>query len=287
MSFPNNVRSRTRCEDYPYRSYVAAQTRSSPCLSNLSRFLESDASTRYGCRITCMDFTGESSTPSHRNLGKDDLAALLHDRANRKSGLRGRIVMVEDLTRDVIEQLGSQLNIDPYFFASHLDVFQPDISTPRPYLSKLPSMARTQDSLFLHYHRVLEVDNPTCERTLIRAMNVPRKVKLLPPTKGVSIGFARHCCSVLRTSGKDGLWLCQYRVCLILGLADGRQALFLLTRRQEFSVPPKGRPVRGQCQYLYIPVYSKAVSKTFSLGRIFSTFRMPDQDSKGSLCSKI
>ncbi|KAG7001407.1 hypothetical protein G7Y79_00032g067600 [Physcia stellaris] len=144
----------------------------------------------------------------------DDLAALLRDRINRKSGLRGRILIVEDLTRDVIEQLGSQLNIDPYFFASHLDVFQPDISTPRPYLSKLPSMARNQDSLFLHYHRVLEVDSLTCQSTLVQAMNVPRKVKLLPPTKGVStgiarrIGFARHCCSVLRTSGKDGLWLC-------------------------------------------------------------------------------
>ena len=220
MSFPNKFHSRARCEEYPYRSYVAAQTRSSPCLSNLSRFLESDASTRYDCRITSMEFTSESCTPSHQSLGMDDLAALLHNRTNRKSGLRGRIMIVEDLTRDVIEQLGSQLNIDPYFFASHLDVFQPDISTPRPYLSKLPSMARTRDSLFLHYHRVLEVDSLTCQSTLVQAMNVPRKVKLLPPTKGVStglarrIGFARHCCSVLRTSGKDGLWLCQYRPCL-------------------------------------------------------------------------
>ena len=32
----------------------------------------------------------------------------------------GRILVIEDLTREVVEVLGSSLNIDPLFFASHI-----------------------------------------------------------------------------------------------------------------------------------------------------------------------
>ena len=38
-------------------------------------------------------------------------------------------------------------------------------------------------------------------------MNVLRKVKILSQLKGINIGLARHCCLILRTKGKDGLWL--------------------------------------------------------------------------------
>lgn len=54
---------------------------------------------------------------------------------------------------------------------------------------------------------MLEFENRPPKGTLIQEMNVQRKVKVLPSIKGVDIGFARHCCSVLQTSGKDGLWL--------------------------------------------------------------------------------
>ena len=207
MTVQNAIRSKNQADLYPYRSFVAAQTRLSPCLGHLLGFLSNESSTRYSCRIACLEFSTVSGAPTNKSLNMDDLASLLHCESNRNNDIQGRIVIVEDLTRDIVELLGSTLNIDPFFFANHIDVFQPDIATPRPYMARLPSKASAKDSLVLHYHRVLQFNSPTSERILVQAMNVPRKVKLLPNAKGARIGLARHCCSVLKTVGKDGLWI--------------------------------------------------------------------------------
>lgn len=241
MPFPNASCGEDRADPYPYASFVAAQTRPTPSLEQLSRFLSHDISMRYSCRIACLEFSVASGTPSHKSLTLNDLASLLHDESLGSNSLQGRILIVEDLTRDIIELLGSTLNVDPFFFASHIDVFQPSIATSRPYMATLPSVASTQDSLTLHYHRVLQFDSPTHKRTLLQATNVPRKVKILPSTQGVNVGLARHCCSVLKTVGKDGLWLCELPITFHddtnteagLVLVDPSTSIFYASERQD------------------------------------------------------
>ena len=187
-----------------YQSYIAARTRRNPCLQNLFKFLIDNSRSRRSCRIACLEFSSVSLVPNSKNLDLDGLANLLHNQAKENDRLRGRILIIEDLSKDIIQMLGSNLNIDPFFFASHINAPHSEIVTTRPYTATLPSAAKSQNFLTLHYHRALEFKH---KEPLLQDMNVPRKVKALPPVKNVNIGLARHCCSIMRTVGKDGLWL--------------------------------------------------------------------------------
>ena len=81
--------------------------------------------------LSVQSFSSAPGLPSRRNLDLDDLRLLLSDASKRKDDPFGRLLIVEDLSTDVIETLGSLLNIDPFFFASHIDAFEPDIATAR------------------------------------------------------------------------------------------------------------------------------------------------------------
>ena len=201
--------NQTRNDDQnsSYKSYVQARTQWNPCLKNLSQFLHDDTASQHLCHITSLEFSSASCAPSRRSLDLDSLAALLRGTAKENDDISGRILIVEDSSNHVLEVLGSLLNIDPLFFASYIDTFQIDIATTRPSTVALPSTTRSQKFLNLHYHRVVEFEDLKSNQVLHRDMNVPRKVKILPRLKGMKIGLVRHCCSILKTQGRDGLWL--------------------------------------------------------------------------------
>ena len=186
---------------------MAARTQWNPCLRNLCRFLQNDTASQHACRIVCLEYSSVSGPPSRRSIDLDDLALLLRTTTKEKDDLCGRLLIVEDVSSDVVETLGSLLEIDPLFFASHIDTFQIDIATTRPSTVTLPSTMRSQNFLNLHYHRVIEIENLESKKILHRDMNVPRKVKILPRLQGSIIGLVRHCCSTLNTEGKDGHWI--------------------------------------------------------------------------------
>ena len=190
-----------------YKTFVEARTQWNPCLRNLYQFLQNNTASQRACRIVCLEYSSVSSPPSRRSIDLDDLALLLSTATKERDDLCGRLLIVEDVSSDVVETLGSLLEIDPLFFASHIDTFQIDIATTRPSTVTLPSTMRSQNFLNLHYHRVIEFENLETKKILHRDMNVPRKVKILPRLQGSSIGLARHCCSTLKTEGKDGLWI--------------------------------------------------------------------------------
>lgn len=196
-----------------YKSYVTARAQRNPCLRDLCEFLQNDIGSQGACRIACLEFSPQSGPPTRRSLDLDGLGSLLRNTARGREDLCGRIMIVEDLSSDVVETLGSLLSIDPLFFASHIGTFQRNIATIRPSTVTLPSTTRSQKFLNLHYHRVIEIEELKSKQSLSRDMNVPRKVKVLPPLKGINVGLARHCCSILRIEGKDGLWLgSSYRI---------------------------------------------------------------------------
>ena len=204
MNGPNNLDSFGS-----YRSFIVARMQQCPCLQRLLAFLRKGGSSKYGCRIVCLEFSSSTTLPCRRSLDLNGLIATLSDTEKESGNISGRLLIIEDLSSCMIEILGSLLNIDPLYFASHLDTFGDDIGTTRPSTVVLPSTMISQNFLNLQCHRVIELElgnlDPGCE--LYRDINVPRKVALLPRTKGRILGLARHCCSMLKTESKDGLWL--------------------------------------------------------------------------------
>ena len=177
MSRPKPICRQEQICTHPYTKYVTAQARRNPCLGNLSALLGNDTM-QESYRIACLEFSAASDTPKQKHINISELKSLLHNEDPQNDNLYGQILLAEDLTKDLIELLGSALDIDPFFFASHIDLFQSGIAMPRPYMSALPSTASHRNFVNLHYRRVLHFEKPSPTRTLHQAMNVPRSVKM-------------------------------------------------------------------------------------------------------------
>ncbi len=109
-----------------YRNYVESLCLRNRRLQVLSNFLSQEKSTRHACRVAVLDFRRgidhviSRSINDTDHLSNDLRGCSKGDSLDLKNRLQGRIIIVEDLTQDVIELLGSRLDIDPLFFALHL-----------------------------------------------------------------------------------------------------------------------------------------------------------------------
>ena len=193
-----------------YREYVSAQKQRNPSLGNLCRFF-AEGSSENDCQIASLAFTSMTEAPQRHDLEMKELESLFQDSVNDDDHIQGQILIFEDLTCDLVELLGSSLDIDPLFFASHLHGPKADIATPNPSINVLPSKARAQNFLSQQYHKVLQFESrPLGTRKMSRDSNVPRKMVMLPSTKNVYLGLAQHVCSVLLSHTKRRTWLGQY-----------------------------------------------------------------------------
>ena len=193
-----------------YQSYVTAQGERNPCLLNLCRFLASPNPKQNNCRIATLDFLSGAKAPTTRSVEISCLRSVIEGAYDINSNLLGQILLVEDLTKDVIEVLGSCLDIDPLFFATHIHAPWMEISTQTPDVATLPSRTRPRKFINIHYHRTIVLPNVAAPvRKLLRDANVYRKVVILPSTKDTRIGLAQHCCSVFKSMRTDKSWLCR------------------------------------------------------------------------------
>lgn len=190
-----------------YRSFVGGRTHRNPHFKQLHDFLQNDTTSQHACRIVCLEFFSGDGSPTRRSLDLDDLASLLDGEVRRRENLYGRILFIEDMSNNAVEILGSLIKIDPIFFASHIDTFKVDIVKTRLQTAVLPSTKRSQNFINLHFHRVIEFENLLFDQTMFREINIPRMIKVLSQFKGMNLGLVRHCYSILKTEGKDGLWL--------------------------------------------------------------------------------
>ena len=187
-----------------YSSYVVAQSKRNPCLQNLCQFISGDCR-EYDCKIVSLEFFAQDEKPRRTDLDPLELEALLNTDVY---GCQGRLIIVEDLSTAIIETLGSYLDIDPLFFASHVHGPTVDIASSKPSIAILPSKALTQNFLSVQYQRT--VDFGACSpapRKMLRNSNVPRKIVLLPPIKNRSIGLEQQSCSILLSTTKSKPWL--------------------------------------------------------------------------------
>ena len=86
------------------------------------------------------------------------------------------IILVEDLSADVIELLGLCLDIDPLFFAFHLFSARSEETTKKPRVSILPSRAKDQNFFNIHYICTLEFDDGGSETRFLCDANISRKL---------------------------------------------------------------------------------------------------------------
>lgn len=120
--------------------------------------------------------------------------------------LLGKIFVIEDLTKDVIELLGTELDIDPLFFAMHLHTpHRTGMRHQTPDEATLPSRLPSQGFTNISYHRSVTSEQvyPLGGR-LLRDTVIDRKLVFLRST---TIGLAQHCASVIRTNGRAGFWI--------------------------------------------------------------------------------
>lgn len=192
-----------------YRKFVAAQSKRNPSIQNLLNFLASEDPERSRCRLAYVDFYSDNSDPLIREVDIKNLEPLLKPSWKKDSrSIFGRILIIEDLTKNVVEILGSVLHLDPLFFASHLHIPFPDISIQTPEMAMLPSRLKLDTFISIHYHRTIVFkDAEIGMRKLFRASNMHRKVMVLPKTKKVRIGLAQHSCSIFKTVLPDKTWL--------------------------------------------------------------------------------
>jgi hypothetical protein len=204
------------CRHDSYRSYVKALCLRNPSLKNLDRFMSDPNGSSYGCSVAALDFLDGVCHPKVRS--KVDVAKLnqeFHENKQLRSApkLQGRILLIEDLTRDVVEMLGLALDIDPLFFAMHLHVIsRAGIRHQTPDQATLPSRFTSQNFINTSYHRAItcgavSVDGGRFKRDTV----IDRKLIFLPST---TIGLVQHCVSIIRAKPHKmrSFWLGEFTV---------------------------------------------------------------------------
>ena len=198
----------------PYQSFVEAQRLRNPCLADLCSFLSDRNSNDKPCRIASLEFFAGSDHPIQEFMDNSLLQSkLYYDSKHEESAYItesqpvGRILIVEDISREVIEILGSCLDIDPLFFASHMQKPWIELESQNPDLSTLPSRLKLNDRINIHYHRTVVFDQvPPPGKKLLRDSNGERKVIVLQQMGTTRVGLVQHCASILRVV-RDGHWI--------------------------------------------------------------------------------
>jgi hypothetical protein len=197
----------------PYTSFVEAKRSRHPCLLTLHAFLSAPGVSPCTGRIVSMDFFRGHAKPVQREIATSSLAEELQDRPQDEKDLSprkmGQILLVENISKEIMEELGCRLDIDPMFFASHIHSAWRELEAQSPKFCELPSWTKQQQHFATFpYHQSLVF--PEIEQTdykLLCQSNIRRKVIVFPPNQGRRVGLAQHCCSVLVVPGRNAGWL--------------------------------------------------------------------------------
>jgi hypothetical protein len=123
---------------------------------------------------------------------------------------QGNILFLEDVTKGVVEILGSELDIDPLFFASHIHGPDFTIQSARPSTVILPSELAKQSFLSLQFQKALVFGREAAAfGKMFTDGNIPRRMRLLPAEKKTAnrIGLAQQSCSVFLAKPERNGWL--------------------------------------------------------------------------------
>ncbi|KAF3003622.1 hypothetical protein E8E13_007512 [Curvularia kusanoi] len=185
-----------------YFHRAVAQSRRNPCLSDLCEFLQQPIRAHNQSRTVCIDIFEQPVPVTQREIFAKDFGDELRRPLNQPELLAldhgGRILIIEDVSKPALEELGSFFDIDPWFFASYVHRTWRKTSTPSPVSCSLPSREKKQNFLSLHYHRIVALQQKdTSLRSVTRNTNQQRKAVILPSLGGERIGLVQHSAAVM------------------------------------------------------------------------------------------
>lgn len=208
-----------------YVEFVEYRSQRNPCLKPVVDLLKNGQKStkiRIKPNFVWIDYT--QNHLNRPNETKTTLEAVVRDIRQMKQSVNSqlspdfrRILIVEDIDVDSIIKLGSNLDLDPVFFAHYLLTDFGDIEkAPAPASSSLlPSSLIERDSIHMHYQQIIEIAVPNQKSSRVYKYktpgNVQRAVRCLPPLSGgVQPAIMRGCCSTILKQFNAGSWLCKY-----------------------------------------------------------------------------
>jgi hypothetical protein len=207
-----------------YKDYVQTLCPRNPSLQTLHAFLSNPKARRSDCRIIALDFRDGASKPSKRVIPDIDLLPNelkgKHDKMHEEKSpyrgkpLTGRMLVIEDLTVDIIEVLGCSLDIDPLFFAMHLHTARrKGMRHQTTDAATLPSRLRARDYINISYHRPVTADEThQFGGKFMRDTAIDRKLVFLRST---DIGLVQHRASVIKVQLPNKVWMgAYYSMCI-------------------------------------------------------------------------
>ena len=199
-----------------YTDYIQALCTRNPSLRTLHSFLINPNARNHGWQATALDFRHGASIPKSRPIYNMDhliYEIRLKTSSSMRKGdpevdcpLHGRILVIEDLTAEIIQMLGSELDLDPLFLATHLHtVHRTGMRHQTPDDATLPSRLRGRDYLNVSYHQPVSSDvaYPSGSRFSLDTA-IDRKLVFL---RGTNIGLVQHRVSIIKLRQSSGLWL--------------------------------------------------------------------------------
>lgn len=208
-----------------YVEFVEYRSQRNPCLKPLVDLLKNgQKSTKIRTKpnFVWIDYTQKHmNRPNHTKTTLETVVSDVHQIKQSVSSPPSpdfrRILIVEDIDVDSIIKLGSNLDLDPVFFAHYLLTDFGDIEkAPAPASSSLlPSSLIERDSIHMHYQQIIDiaVQKQTSSRIYKYKTpgNVRRAVRCLPSlSDGVQPAIMRGCCSTTLKQFNAGSWLCKY-----------------------------------------------------------------------------
>lgn len=201
-----------------YTDYVQELCSRNPSLRTLHSFLINPNARSHGCQATALDFRHDTFTPKARPIyDMDQLIYEIRLKTSSSVGkeypgadcqFHGRILIIEDLTAEIIQLLGSELDLDPLFLATHLHtVHRTGMRHQTPDDATLPSRLRGRDYLNVSYHQPVssDVPYPSGSRFSLDTA-IDRKLVFLRAT---NIGLVQHRVSIIKLRQNSSFWLCE------------------------------------------------------------------------------
>ncbi|KAL8318550.1 hypothetical protein RB597_005703, partial [Gaeumannomyces tritici] len=197
-----------------YEDFIVVRSRINPCIGGLTRYVRQPFASV--SKLVLVDYPPDDRTPpTPQDVTESELFQLLAspNSPTAKPRPQVRVILVEHIQPRTLVLLGEILDVDPVFFAGHVNTDFQDIekAPPPPSLAFFPSHLAEKGFLHVHYQQVIDLEDSATFDALPYALktdsNPPRNVRRLPPLSGRQLALARGCCSMLLRKMAHGSWI--------------------------------------------------------------------------------
>lgn len=197
-----------------YHHFIRRRSHINPCIGALTNYVE--AAPKSPGNSCILEYSADNASPPiYTFIAETDLPRAIE--AKTASSAAGMVLLVENISPGLVVYLGSLLDIDPLFFAGHVNTDFKEIEKAPlpPSLALFPSHIAERGYLHIHYQQVIDLGSAEQFKhsayVLKTGSNIPRNTRRLPPLSGRQLALTRGCCSVLLKPYKKS-WVGKSRI---------------------------------------------------------------------------